>query len=273
MTRHPAAAEPPLSEGTRPAFADPRRAALDAIFADHGRAPQRPSYALLLGELKALLLDPLPGAPPADAPQGDGHPVLALPPLFCSDRLTAPLRAYLGACGFVPYGWKLGRNLGPSPRLQARIEHRLAEIHARHGRKVSLVGISLGGIQAREAARHHPEMVRQVVTLCSPFRLPTASPLSPLLRRVVARHADFLAQHIAQVGAPPPLPTTAFYSQSDGIVAWQSCLNPEAPLAENIEIDGAHATVGRNRAALALLAERLAQPEGGWLPHRPPSVA
>jgi pimeloyl-ACP methyl ester carboxylesterase len=244
-----------------------RGAPLAAIFDRSGRVP-RPSLGLLLGELKAFLTDPLPGAPAAEGPRGDGHPVLALPPLLCGDRLTRPLRAYLEACGFAPYGWELGRNLGPSPALQAGVLRRLAELHAHHRRKVSLVGISLGGIQAREAARRHPEMVRQVVTLCSPFRLPTASLVAPLLRLILARHAAFLALHLDEVAEPPPLPTTALYSRDDGIVAWQSCLNPETALAENIELVGAHTTIGRNRAALALLVERLAQPEGVWRPYR-----
>ncbi len=56
---------------------------------------------------------------------------------------------------------------------------RLQGLHARHGRKVSLVGWSLGGIYARELARHFPELVRQVITLASPFRDTTATTVSP----------------------------------------------------------------------------------------------
>jgi pimeloyl-ACP methyl ester carboxylesterase len=262
-------AAPPVDHELPPGAASDagRRAALARIFDRTGAVP-RPSLGLLLGELRAFLLDPLPAPPGPDTPRGDGHPVLVLPPLLCGDGLTRPLRAYLAACGFVPYGWELGRNLGPSQALQAGVLRRLAQIAQHHQGKLSLVGISMGGIQAREAARRHPELVRQLVTICSPFRLPTASPISPLLRLFLARHVEFLSAYLAEVAEPPPLPTTALYSRSDGIVAWQSCLNPESPLAENIEIEGAHVTVGRNPMALALLAARLAQPEGAWRPHR-----
>ncbi len=42
-------------------------------------------------------------------------------------------------------------------------------MHARHGRKISLVGWSLGGLHARELAKLEPDLVRSVVSLGSPF--------------------------------------------------------------------------------------------------------
>ena len=65
--------------------------------------------------------------------------------------------------------WKMGRNVGGVSRMRAALRDRLAEIHNATGRKVSIVGWSLGGVYARDLALQAPEMVRCVVTLGSPF--------------------------------------------------------------------------------------------------------
>ena len=103
------------------------------------------------------------------APTGDGHPVLVLPGFLASDGSTVPLRRFLRDRGLLPYGWRQGRNLGPRPGVEERIFDRLQELRQRHGRKVSIVGWSLGGIYARELACRAPDDVRQVITLGSPF--------------------------------------------------------------------------------------------------------
>ena len=103
------------------------------------------------------------------APAGDGHPVLVLPGLGASDASTRPLRAFLRDRGYRAHGWKLGRNLGPRPGAEAGMQARLAELHARYGRPVSLFGWSRGGVFARELARRARAQVRSVITLGSPF--------------------------------------------------------------------------------------------------------
>ena len=105
-----------------------------------------------------------------DVPRGDGHPVFVLPGLLAGDFSTAPLRRFLRTLCYDARGWKLGINTGPDPELRAQLDERLVHLAERHGRSVSLVGWSLGGIYARELARSHPQHVRQVVTLGSPFR-------------------------------------------------------------------------------------------------------
>jgi hypothetical protein len=64
------------------------------------------------------------------------------------------------------------------------------------------------------------------------------------------------------------VPVTALYTRSDGIVAWQSCVEFAGTERESIEIRGAHGTMVRNVAAWRIIAERLAQAEGAWLPYR-----
>ena len=65
---------------------------------------------------------------------------------------------------------------------------------------------------------------------------------------------------------PPPVPSTAIYSRSDGIVAWQGCKEQASPTTQNIEIEGSHSGLGHNPAALYAIADRLALPEDEWQP-------
>ena len=63
-------------------------------------------------------------------------------------------------------------NTGPDGVLDdwlGSLDDRVRELHREHGRKVSLVGWSLGGMYAREIAKRCPEAVRQVITLATPF--------------------------------------------------------------------------------------------------------
>ena len=106
------------------------------------------------------------------APRGDGHGVLVLPGFLATDGSTRPLRAFLRRLGYDARPWLLGRNVGPTDAVVDGLPRRLSDLHTSSGRRVSLVGVSLGGIFARDLARTHTELVRQVITLASPFRLP-----------------------------------------------------------------------------------------------------
>ncbi len=103
------------------------------------------------------------------APRGDGHPVLVLPGLVASDTSTRPLRSFLKSRGYAVSGWRQGRNLGLRHGVQDAMVDLVQELNDTHGRKVSLVGWSLGGLYARQLAKMLPDRVRSVITLGSPF--------------------------------------------------------------------------------------------------------
>jgi hypothetical protein len=200
------------------------------------------------------------------APRGDGHPVLVLPGLSASDVSTRPLRTYLNAQGYAAHGWKLGSNHGPRPGVEAAIDARLEELSQRYQRKVSLIGWSLGGIFARELARRLPSLVRQVITLGSPFaNEPKASNAWKLYEYLSERKVDDWPDR-ERMKRPPPVPSTAIYSRSDGIVAWQGCRERNSSTTQNVEVEGSHCGLGHNPAVLYVIAERLAIPEGEWWP-------
>jgi pimeloyl-ACP methyl ester carboxylesterase len=206
------------------------------------------------------------------APRGDGHPVLVFPGFMASDFSTRALRRFLGDLGYAVHGWKLGRNLGPSPELASHMVARLEDIRRRYGRGVSLVGWSLGGIYARELARRFADDVRQVITLASPFRDVEATNVPGFLRDVARRRRlPDEADYRRILHAPLPMPTTAIYSRTDGIAAWQSCRLDEGALSENIEVVSSHLGIGHNPVALLTIADRLAQPEGAWKRFTPPT--
>jgi pimeloyl-ACP methyl ester carboxylesterase len=236
---------------------------------DDGVAP--PPWALFLSEGRALYeLGLFYQALPVllTAPRGDGHPVMVLPGFTASDLSTTLLRTFLRRRGHDARGWALGRNLGFSSQLELRMARRLQNLYWRTGRKVSLVGWSLGGIFARELARLHPEMVRQVITLGSPF---AASPRSTnvwrLYERVTGESVDDLDPALLRrMRLPPPVPSTAIYSRSDGIASWRACLEPEAPHTDNVRVPGSHCGLGHNPWAVYVIADRLAQSEETWRP-------
>ncbi|MGH7899189.1 MAG: alpha/beta hydrolase, partial [Candidatus Binatia bacterium] len=73
----------------------------------------------------------------------------------------------------------------------------------------------------------------------------------------------------ARVGEPLSVPTTSIFSRTDGVVAWRSCLDEESGSCQNIEIVSSHIGMGHHPIALAIIADRLAQPEGSFAPFRP----
>jgi pimeloyl-ACP methyl ester carboxylesterase len=201
------------------------------------------------------------------APCGDGHPVLIVPGFLRGEAYMRPLYRFLRARFYAVYGWHLGVNFGPTERALDGLLSRLDEIVLRHGRKASLIGHSLGGALAREIAKQRPQQVRQLITLASPIRVPTASQLEPLYRMLGRWHSPASHDLYRGFNEPPAVPVTAIHTRSDGIVAWQSCLEVPGPRRENIEVRGAHSTMPRNLAAWRIIADRLAQPEDEWRPY------
>ncbi len=240
----------------------------------------RPSQALFISEPGRALADfgaMLASAPLLlRAPRGDGHPVLVLPGLLGEDASTATMRAYLRSLDHAVHGWRLGRNLGPTREILSGMTARLEELHDTSGRPVSLVGWSLGGIFARELARSRPTLVRQVVTLGSPFGLdnPGDSRAHSAYRRLGRLHVNpGSLPDRERLSRPIPVPTTAIYSRLDGVVPWRACINTAGRRRENVAVYSSHLGMGHNAAVLWVIADRLAQREGSWQPFRAPFLA
>lgn len=203
------------------------------------------------------------GMPPGTRPRGDGHPVVVFPGLASDGRATAPLRRFCAQLGYEVHDWGRGFNTGPEGEVTAWLEgltRELASRIGRSGRRVSLIGWSLGGIYAREVAKRLPGRVRRVITIGTPLTGDPAQTHASLIYRVLNGRLPPLDRRLrAQLRRAPPVPTTSIYSRSDGIVAWQACVQQGRPAqVDNVEIDGSHCGMGWNAAVLDVVAARLA---------------
>ena len=194
-------------------------------------------------------------------PKGDGHPVLVIPGLMAGDDSTLPLRKFLGGRGYAVKGWGLGLNRGLREGVQDRMLDCVRELSHQHNRKISIVGWSLGGIYARELAKIAPDQVRSVISLGSPFG---GSPRSTNAWKVYELASGQSVDDVHDVADAPTVPTTAIYSRTDGICAWQGCVEKTSTQSESIEVEGSHCGLAVNPAAVYAIADRLSQPEGAW---------
>lgn len=205
-------------------------------------------------------------------PKGDGHAVQVLPGFMATNTSTVPLRRLLKKLGYDAHGWDSGRNVRVDNALIARLEAQLKRLNDESGRKVSLVGWSLGGVLARELAKLHPDRVRLVISLGSPIsddRNHTNA--SRLFERLNGKEPEAMrGGRFRGLGEAPPVPTTSILTKTDGIVHWRgSVQKPTATPSENIEVYASHIGLGVNPSVMVAIADRLAQPEGKWAPFKP----
>ena len=204
----------------------------------------------------------------SEAPQGDGHPVLILPGFTAGDGSTSIFRRFLTQLDYKALPWLQGTNTGNRTLLEG-IMRRFYRMHKEMGTKISIVGQSLGGVFAREIAREFPDAVRSVVTLGSPFAA-THGTTNPAVEKLFEQLSGSTIEEMrAQMPdpdkqAPLTMPSTAIYSKEDGVVAWQTCIEPETEISENIRVIGSHSGMSMNSHVLHIVADRLAQNPDNW---------
>ena len=195
-------------------------------------------------------------------PRGVGECVMVLPGFGADDRSTWILRRYLSEIGYEPKGWRLGRNGGDVERTLDSVVERVDQLVARTGGPISLVGWSLGGYLAREAARDRPESIRRVVTLGSPViggpKYTTAGSLASRFDWDLDAIEDAVEE---RKKTPLRVPVTAVYSRRDGVVNWRACIDEEngGPI-EHEEVDATHLGLGFSADVFRIVARTLARP-------------
>ena len=220
-----------------------------------------PAWPLLLGELAApwhWWRGVQASAGIAAGHDGGGRPVLLLPGFLADENRMSLLAGTLRRANYRAKRWKQGRNLGATATLLDDIATRIGEIGARYDRPVTLIGWSLGGLYAREAAKRVGAAVDQVVTL--------GSPIAGDLR---ANHAWRLYERVAghSVDAPPipldftrpPQPTVALWSRRDGVVAVDQARGGDDGRDRAVEVDCTHMGFVSDPAALATILRVLDQ--------------
>ena len=236
---------------------------------------QAPSRLMLLAETRAVVeLASFYAAFPLLAgslPRGDGHPVLVLPGFLADDKSTAPMRRLLAKLGYDVQGWELGRNVHVDNARVNEMTALLRKLHRQSGRKVSIIGWSLGGVFAREIAKLEPDAVRQVISLGSPI---TNNRNTTNARKTFeyfnGQHPEPIREgQFDELHKAPPVPTTSILTRSDGIVHWRGSVQKPGGQTENIVVRASHIGLGVNPSVMVALADRLSQAEGDWCPFTP----
>jgi len=198
----------------------------------------------------------------ARQPRGRGERVLVLPGYGAGDASTGVLRAYLRFLGYRPEGWGLGINRGDVWDLLPRIGQLVDALAREDDRSIQIVGWSLGGYLARELARERPHAVHQVITLGSPvIGGPKYTAVAEAYRR---RGIDLDAIEVeieSRNRRPLETPVIAVYSQADGVVAWQACIDHHSQNVEHVEVETAHLGLGFSPEVFQIVAQGLVRSE------------
>jgi pimeloyl-ACP methyl ester carboxylesterase len=206
---------------------------------------------------------------------GDGHPVMMLPGFMSNGASTIFLRKFIKKLGYNVIDWGLGRNLGKVEYIDLLLES-VDELYAKTNEPISLIGWSLGGVFARQIAKQRPDIIRQVITLGSPFAGITqpnnASWIYTLVsggKKVKNINIDFLNN----LPNPASVPTTAIYTKEDGIVHWETCIEADQDeIHQNVQVRGSHIGLGVNPSVLSIIADRLKYDRNNWKYFEPKGI-
>jgi triacylglycerol lipase len=219
-------------------------------------------------------------------PRGDGAAVIVVPGFLGSDLYLQELYWWLGRMGYRPYMSRIGRNAECLDLLVTRLMATVAEAHEDTGRKVHLIGHSLGGMLSRSAAALRPERVASVMTLGSPFR---GIRSHPFILQISNRVGNRVRQQNRLAGdgrkdepncytgycrcdavsafsacLPESIPHLAVYTRTDGVVDWRFCINDDS--ARNVEVAGTHTGLAFNPQVYRLIGRQLAGARAGFAP-------
>lgn len=237
--------------------------ASDSLAAPVERNISPPPARLLLGEVRgafepARLLLRAPML--TRLPRGNGAPVMTLPGYGANEASMFVLQGFLQLLGYRTWGWGIGRNAGDVGRILPRVLERVDAIADAAGEPLHLVGWSLGGYIAREAARERPDRVRSVVTLGSPVvGGPKYTTVADRYRRAGIDLDEVERLVDARYDRPLRVPVTAIFSRGDGVVAWQACIDRRSCGVEHVEVRTTHVGLGFCPEVYRVVAERLAR--------------
>jgi dienelactone hydrolase len=216
-------------------------------------------------------------------PNGDGHTIITIPGFMGADGSTSQLRRFLVKRGYNAIPWSKGRNAAdkqPSS-LDAFLEYResiedevaeqVRSEFERSGRKVTLIGWSLGGLYSVALAHRFPQWIRQVITLGTPFGDPRGTSLYNILGRVYNNEVEVdeealqrWVQHTYR-GGDLRVPILTLYSESDGIVgAGIARCEGDPRYVTNIAVMASHVGFPFNPLVYGVIANHLVEPHERW---------
>jgi hypothetical protein len=191
-----------------------------------------------------------------------------------TDLYLGEFRSWLTRIGYKSEISGIGVNAEcPNLLIRHRVLGTIEAAYRRTGRKVHLVGHSLGGMIARAAACQAPEMVESVITLGTPISAVAAHPsilrtADTVRRQILERHGDgvlpdcytglctcaFVESLVTRF--PKGVRQTAIYTKTDGIVDWRVCVTGKPGV--DCEVSATHLGLVYSPLVYRLVAERLA---------------
>ncbi|PLW68520.1 esterase/lipase family protein [Pseudohalioglobus lutimaris] len=216
-------------------------------------------------------------------PEGDGHTIMTIPGFMGADGSTALLRRFLRQRGYHAVPWGLGRNASDARaqnmqqfmRHRAALEEQIAERVEREylssGRKVTLIGWSLGGLYSVALAHRYPQWIRQVITLGTPFGDPRGTALYSVMARMnesAGNESEESLRHWVDYtysGGELQVPILTLFSESDGIVGKgiARCEGDPAYVT-NMAVLASHVGFPFNPIVFAVIGNHLVAPERRW---------
>lgn len=185
-------------------------------------------------------------------------PIIVLPGLGGADASTIALRCYLQGVGHHVQGWQLGTHQRHVLTTLQRFSRRLHTAVEAAGQPITLIGWSLGGVIAREAARDRPDHVAQVITMGSPINGPRHTSIPRLYDTKATANLDRLISYRKR--RPIGVPVTAIHSRRDGIVNWRHAIDHDTPTAVNIEVTSSHLGLGLDPDVWKIIVDTLEHP-------------
>ncbi len=235
------------------------------------------SEALFASEI--LLLHATPVYYGFGVPHGDDSGVVLIPGFLGTDLYLMELHGWLGRIGYRPYFSGIGINADcPNILIQRHLNDTVEKALDETGRKIHLIGHSLGGVIARSLASQRSEDVASVITLASPIRGTVANrtvlhAAEAIRLRILEEHGEGVLPHCytgrctcsfvdsLRRHVPASMVQTAIYTQHDGIVDWRRCMTGKN--GNDFEVPGTHIGMAFNPVAYSLIAERLALTHSG----------
>ena len=230
------------------------------------------SEALFAAEI--LLLHATPVYYGFGVPHGDDSAVIIIPGFLGTDLYLMELHGWLGRIGYRPYFSGIGINADcPNLLIQRHLTETMNKALDETGRKVHLIGHSLGGVIARSLAGQRPKDVASVITLASPIRGTIANKTiihaaEAIRLRILQEHGDGVLPHCytgrctcnfvdyLRRDVPESMIQTAIYTRHDGIVDWRYCMTKTN--GNDFEVLGTHVGMAFNPTAYSIVADRLA---------------
>lgn len=207
-------------------------------------------------------------------PKGDGSAVVVVPGFLLTDLYLTEFRLWLRRLGYQPFSSGIGWNAEcPNLLIKQRLAATVETACQATGRRVHIVGHSLGGVIARAIAAQMPDRIASVITLASPFQGVMAH--SSILRLAewvrsgihkrngqavlpecytAACTCNFLEAIAGDF--PPSVGQTAIYTKSDGIVDWRVCGTGDPAI--DCEVSATHLGLAFNPTVYELIGQRLA---------------